>query len=47
METDAYPLPGEFPHHQATKSCSLLPAAFDDTNLTFLPTQQPGFNMRG
>lgn len=46
METDAYPLPGEFPHHQATKSCSLLLSAFDDTNLTFLPTQHPGSNMR-
>lgn len=41
METDAYPLPGEFPHHQATESCSLLLSAFDDTNLTFLPTQHP------
>lgn len=41
METDAYPLPGEFPHHQAAESCSLLLSAFDDTNLTFLPTQHP------
>lgn len=45
MEADSYPLPGEFPHHQATKSCSLLLPAFDDTNLTFLPTQHPSSNM--